>query len=97
MGCKNRDIISNKLWAKSYVDSLHLELGGSGVGSSGVNTCPESQNMRNQLRQTISYLFLTVLIGDDFPELCSDLVAALAGLEVDNFSHCDWWVGAGNK
>ena len=43
-------------------------------------------------------VFITVLIGDDFPELCSDLVAALAGLEVDDFSHCDyWWVEAGNK
>ena len=28
-----------------------------------------------------------VLIGHDFPELGSDLVAALASLDVDNFSH----------
>jgi hypothetical protein len=28
-----------------------------------------------------------VLVRDDLPELCSDLVAALAGLEVDDFSH----------
>ena len=28
-----------------------------------------------------------VLVGDDLPELGSDLVAALTGLEVDNFSH----------
>ena len=32
----------------------------------------------------------TVLIGDDFPELGSDLVAALAGLNVDDFSHVGW-------
>merc|ERR1719167_825679 len=30
-----------------------------------------------------------VLIGNDFPELCSNLVAALAGLNVDNFPHDD--------
>ena len=29
----------------------------------------------------------TVLVGDDLPELGSDLVTALAGLEVDNLSH----------
>ena len=29
----------------------------------------------------------TVLIRDDLPELCSDLVATLASLDVDNFSH----------
>jgi hypothetical protein len=28
-----------------------------------------------------------VLVRDDFPELGTDLVAALAGLEVDDFSH----------
>ena len=39
----------------------------------------------------------TVFVGDDFPELGSDLVTALAGLKMHDFSHCDWWVGAGNK
>ena len=29
----------------------------------------------------------TVLVGDDLPELGTDLVTALAGLKVDNFSH----------
>ena len=29
-----------------------------------------------------------VLIADDFPELGSDLVAALASLNVQDFSHC---------
>merc|ERR1719291_551745 len=29
----------------------------------------------------------SVLIGDDFPELGTDLVTALAGLDVDDFSH----------
>ena len=29
----------------------------------------------------------SVLIGDYFPELCSDLIAALASLQMDNFSH----------
>ena len=48
-------------------------------------------------QETLYDVFITVLIGDDFPELCSDLVSALAGLEVDDFSHCDWWVEAGNK
>jgi hypothetical protein len=28
-----------------------------------------------------------VLVGDDFPELGADLVAALASLDVDDFSH----------
>ena len=28
-----------------------------------------------------------MFVRNDFPELCSDLVAALAGLQVDNFSH----------
>ena len=28
-----------------------------------------------------------VLVGDDLPELGSDLVAALTGLNVDDFSH----------
>ena len=42
------------------------------------------------IRDKLDVLFIiTVLIGDDFPELCSDLVAALASLEVDDFSHCD--------
>ena len=31
-----------------------------------------------------------MLVTDDLPELGSDLVAALAGLEVDDFSHVDW-------
>ena len=30
-----------------------------------------------------------VLVGDDLPELGSDLVSALSGLDVDNFSHGD--------
>ena len=30
-----------------------------------------------------------VFVGDDFPELGADLVAALAGLDVDDFSHGD--------
>ena len=29
----------------------------------------------------------SVFIGDDFPELGTDLVTALAGLEVDDFTH----------
>jgi hypothetical protein len=29
-----------------------------------------------------------VLVRDDFPELRTDLVTALAALDVDNFSHC---------
>ena len=29
----------------------------------------------------------TVFVGDDFPELGSDLVTALTGLEMDNLSH----------
>jgi len=29
----------------------------------------------------------TVFVGDDFPELSSDLVTALTGLDVDDFSH----------
>jgi hypothetical protein len=28
-----------------------------------------------------------VLVGDDLPELGTDLVTALAGLDVDDFSH----------
>jgi hypothetical protein len=28
-----------------------------------------------------------VFVGDDFPELGTDLVTALAGLDVDDFSH----------
>ena len=31
-----------------------------------------------------------MLVTDDLPELGSDLVAALAGLQVDDFSHVDW-------
>ena len=30
-----------------------------------------------------------MLVADDFPELGPNLVTALAGLEVDNFSHLD--------
>jgi hypothetical protein len=30
-----------------------------------------------------------VLLGDDFPELGPDLVAALAHLDVDDFSHLE--------
>jgi hypothetical protein len=29
-----------------------------------------------------------VLIGDDLPELGTDLVTALTSLDVDEFSHC---------
>ena len=29
----------------------------------------------------------TVFVGDDFPELGTDLVTALTGLEMDNLSH----------
>ena len=32
----------------------------------------------------------SVFIGDDFPELGTDLVTALAGLEVDDFTHGVW-------
>jgi hypothetical protein len=31
----------------------------------------------------------TVFVGDDFPEFGTDLVTALAGLQVDDFSHLD--------
>ena len=34
-----------------------------------------------------------MLVGDDFPELGSDLVTALAGLDVDDFSHVGGVVG----
>ena len=34
-----------------------------------------------------------VLIGDDFPELGADLVAALAGLDVNKFPHGVWCGG----
>ena len=30
----------------------------------------------------------TMLVGDDLPELGTNLVTALAGLKVDNLSHC---------
>ena len=33
---------------------------------------------------------LTVLVGDDLPELGTDLVAALASLDVDDLAHA-WW------
>ena len=29
----------------------------------------------------------SVLVGDDFPELGSDLISALTGLNVNDFSH----------
>ena len=29
-----------------------------------------------------------MLVGDDLPELGTNLVTALAGLKVDNLSHC---------
>jgi len=32
-----------------------------------------------------------VLVGDDLPELGTDLVTALAGLEVDNLTHSEFW------
>ena len=32
----------------------------------------------------------TVLVGDDLPELGSDLVAALASLDVDDLAHGCW-------
>ncbi len=31
----------------------------------------------------------TVLVGDDLPELGTDLVTALAGLEVNNLTHSE--------
>ena len=31
----------------------------------------------------------TVLIGDDLPELGTDLVTALAALDVNEFAHCE--------
>jgi len=34
-----------------------------------------------------------VFVGDDFPELGTDLVTALTGLEVDDFTHFDeFWL-----
>lgn len=33
------------------------------------------------------YLLRTVFIGNNFPEFSTDLVAALAGLDVDDFTH----------
>jgi hypothetical protein len=36
---------------------------------------------------------LTVLIGDHLPELGSDLITALASLDVDDLSHCMIWFG----
>jgi hypothetical protein len=35
----------------------------------------------------------TVFVGDDFPELSTDLVTALAGLNVDDFSHLKFFEG----
>ena len=59
----------------SHLNSLHLQLGGAGVGAGGVDA---------------------MLVGDDLPELGADLVAALAGLQVHDFSHggAGWWVDA---
>ena len=34
-------------------------------------------------------LLTAISLPDDFPELGPDLVAALTGLQVDNFSHVD--------
>ena len=33
----------------------------------------------------------SVLVGDDLPELGTDLVTALAGLEVNNLAHSEFW------
>ena len=46
-------------------------------------------SLRLNLRLTVvcSGRINTVLIGDDFPELGTDLVAALAALDVDDFTH----------
>ena len=35
-------------------------------------------------------IYTDSFVPDDLPELCSDLVATLAGLEVDDLSHVDW-------
>ena len=38
----------------------------------------------------------SMFITDNFPELGSDLVAALSGLDVDDFSHCGFgWLAVG--
>jgi len=39
----------------------------------------------------------TVLIRDNFPELSTDLVTALAGLDVDDFAHGGGWMKVGRK
>ena len=66
---------------------LHLELGGTGVGTSWVN--PMLVTLNKVIMRYLCFFTLTVYPPDDLPELGSDLVAALAGLEVDDLSHGD--------
>ena len=56
-----------------------------------INPCSSSSLRLTQLEIGITVVGASwvnaMLVGDDLPELGADLVTALAGLEVDNFSH----------
>ena len=67
------------------IDALQLQLGLALVGTGGVDT----MLVTDENRLTIQVDKEHRTLPDDFPELSSDLVTALAGLDVDNFSHDD--------
>ena len=82
----------------THVDALQLEVGVAVVGAGRVNawgglgghilvcspqeSAPGSDCSGMQRGQQ-----LTMLVGDDLPELGADLVAALASLDVDDLAH----------
>ena len=65
------------------IDALKLQLRLAAVGAGGVDTVLVTDIWSMTFHYDTEYRVLP----DDFPELGSNLVTALTGLDVDNFSH----------
>ena len=65
------------------IDALELQLRLAAVGTGGVDTVLVTDKWSMTFHCYTEYRVLP----DDFPELGSNLVTALTGLDVDNFSH----------
>ena len=81
-----RNIAATSGLVEVHVDSLQLQVRVTVVGSGGVNTYIKQHESDQRLRTHLNHS-LTVLIGDNLPELGTNLVTALTTLNMNDFTH----------
>jgi hypothetical protein len=98
---KNEVVWSEDLSERSRSNGVHgsglkIDKDGSGhVFTAGSLIEVDIDSLQLQVRVTVVGTggVDTVFVGDDFPEFGSDLVSALSGLDMNDFSHVDVWGG----